>query len=119
MIFENSSRRSFLKKSTALAVGVTAAALFTGLVNAQSYEPYVDDQGNCIFDMQERLGRLCGYTRAGLYSFMCDDRRCCWESVLCNGQEYIGMVFQCEEGTCGDVEILRIPVNVPQCDPLA
>jgi hypothetical protein len=34
MSFENTSRRSFMKKTTALAVGISATTLFSGLAHA-------------------------------------------------------------------------------------
>lgn len=46
MIFEDSTRRSFLKKTTALAVGISATTLFSGLAHAADSGEVALDCGN-------------------------------------------------------------------------
>ncbi len=59
MDFEKTSRRSFIKKTTALAVGIASATFFSGIANAMDYSEKCERASDPLFDPGIGGGGFC------------------------------------------------------------
>lgn len=126
MNYENLSRRSFLKTSSVLLVGVGSASLFTGLVHAgDAYEPHVDENGNCIIYQDGGYVPKCSYDDPEDFVYHCDvDVLCCYKIVYCRGELAVSRTWRCVPEHENDYkECMALPYKkppfLPACDPLA
>lgn len=71
MNFENVSRRSFLKKTSALAVGIASATIFSGIVNAADLTAYCGDPVVTAYWLNPQVGT--------------NGENQCWTEADCNG----------------------------------
>jgi len=118
------TRRSFMKTSVVAAIAAANLTIMSGLVDAAN-APYVDDQGNCIIEVAMEHGGVCAYTEQETYCYPCSIRHlCCYLIVICNGQEMMGMAWQCPEKDGEDLDQCyafesKKPPLLKRCDPLA
>jgi hypothetical protein len=116
------TRRSFIKRSVVAAVAVSSMTIFSGLVNAQNFEPYVGDDGSCVFAQSPDFAGSCSYTDLTTKYFACSGQiACCYHMMICNGKEAVGMAWQCSEEdiqVCLTYENGTPPSNLPYCQPL-
>lgn len=94
MDLENISRRSFLKKTTVLTVGVASVTLFSGLVMASDVGGYNGYQYACY---NPEIGD--NYLATQVYG---TGQNQCWQSATCGGEEYVVATWECPDPSAGE-----------------